>query len=78
MNQDLIAPDIFGVQSIVVPTDEPSGANVLAIDHTLLCPASAPRTAELLTQAGFSVIPVENGELAKAEAALTCCSLLVT
>jgi dimethylargininase len=78
VNGTLVAPDAFGVRSITVPVDEPAGANVLAIDNTVLCAANAPRTAELLANAGFSVIAVDNSELAKAEAALTCCSLLVS
>jgi dimethylargininase len=78
VNSALVSPDAFGVPSIAIPSDEPSGANVLAIGETLLCAASAPRTAELLVQAGFKVVAVENSELAKAEAALTCCSVLVS
>ena len=38
--------------------------------------ASAPRTADLLLSRGLNVRPIEISELQKAEAGLTCLSLL--
>jgi N-dimethylarginine dimethylaminohydrolase len=43
----------------------------------LLHGASHGRTRALLERLGFAVAPVDLGELAKAEGALSCCSLLV-
>jgi dimethylargininase len=56
---------------------EPYGANALSVAGTVLVPASAPRTRERLERRGLRVRAVDNSELAKAEAGLTCCSLIV-
>jgi dimethylargininase len=58
-----------------VPEGEP-GENVLLIGETVLVPANAPRTIALLEERGFAVMTVDVSELQKAEAALTCCSIL--
>ncbi|MCX6627437.1 MAG: arginine deiminase-related protein [Candidatus Solibacter sp.] len=63
-----------GMRMVDVP--EECGANVLAIGKTVLVPAAAPRTAELLRGLGWQVKPLDNSELMKAEGALTCCSLI--
>jgi dimethylargininase len=63
-----------GVRLVDVP--EERGANVLAIGETVLVPAAAPRTAELLIGLGRQVRILDNSELMKAEGALTCCSLI--
>ncbi len=65
-----------GMKLIDVP--EECGANVLAIGQTLLVAKAAPRTAERLEQLGWQVRLLDNSELAKAEGALTCCSLVFT
>ncbi len=63
-----------GMRLVDVP--EECGANVLAIGETVLVPAAAPRTAELLSGLGRQVRLIDNSELMKAEGALTCCSLI--
>jgi dimethylargininase len=55
---------------------EPFAANALLVDDTLVCPASAPRTRQRLVLAGCAVESVDMSELAKAEAGVTCCSLI--
>lgn len=64
------------VTVLTVPAEEPWAANCLRIGDRLLVPADAPRTATLLVKHGFSLRPVDIAELAKAEAGLTCCSIL--
>jgi dimethylargininase len=59
-----------------VHPDEPFAANVLLVDDTLVCPATGPRTRERLASSGFPVESVDVSELAKAEAGVTCCSLI--
>jgi len=61
---------------IAVDEDEPFGANALRIDHTLLYSSSYPRTRRLLERRGFHVETLDLDELEKAEAGVTCCSLL--
>jgi len=56
---------------------ESVGANVLIVDETVVCPAAAPATRERLEAAGYVTVAVDASELAKAEGALTCCSLLL-
>jgi dimethylargininase len=66
-----------GFAAVDVDPSEPSAANVVSIRRRVLAAAAYPRTAERLSRAGFDVTIVEADELAKAEGALTCCSLLV-
>ena len=60
---------------IDVPDEEPSAADVLPIGDTLLVPANFVRTCELLA-AVTRVRPIDVSELQKAEAGVTCMSLL--
>ena len=46
------------------------------VGDTVLFAADFPRTGERLSDAGFRTLPVDASELAKAEGALTCCSLI--
>lgn len=62
---------------LTVADDEPGAANVLAVRGALLCHSGFPRTAERLAAAGYAVRPIDISEFLKAEAALTCKSLLL-
>jgi dimethylargininase len=55
---------------------EPHAANALAISDTVILPLSFPKTRVLVESAGFHVTPLDISELQKAEAGLTCSSLL--
>ncbi len=66
-----------GMQLIAVDPSEPSAANVLRVAGVVLCAMSFPGTAHLLRDAGVNVRTVDVSELAKAEGALTCCSVIV-
>jgi dimethylargininase len=55
---------------------EPYAANVVRVAGALVYPDSFPRTRERLERLGFRVRTVDVGELAKAEGAVTCCSLI--
>jgi dimethylargininase len=68
--------DFHGFRLVDVHPDEPFAANTLRIDETIVCAAAAPRTLELLGARGFAVESVEVSELAKAEAGVSCCSLI--
>ena len=59
-----------------VAPGEGRGANVLEVGGSVIIPASFPRTAELLDREGLRVRPLDVSELMKAEAGVTCCSLL--
>ena len=62
---------------IAVDAREPFAANVLRIRESLVCAAAHPLTADVLRRRGYDVHLVDASELAKAEAGVTCCSLLV-
>lgn len=63
-------------EMIAVDPSEPFSANVLRIDGVILAMAEHPRTADLLGRRGYDVMPVTMGELLKAEAGVTCCSII--
>jgi len=56
---------------------EPPAANALCLPDRVIFPAAFPRTAERLVARGFRLKVVDASELAKAEGAVTCCSLIV-
>lgn len=76
-NPDWIDPAAFaGLDVVTVDPREPSAANVLRIGGGIVAPAAHPRTSGRLSR--FAAIhPVDVSELAKAEAGVTCCSVIV-
>jgi len=56
---------------------EPSGANVLCLDQTVVVPSSAPETAVQLRALNYQVRQIDVSELQKLEAGLTCMSVLL-
>ncbi len=64
------------LEVIEVHPDEPSAANVLQLADVTVVPAGCPRTRERLEKRGVVTCTVDMSELAKAEGALTCCSIL--
>lgn len=76
-NRQWINAGVFRDFRIIdVPRDEPCAANVLRIGDTVLIPASFSKTRKLLEDAGFNVMQLDISELQKAEAGLTCSSLI--
>jgi dimethylargininase len=61
---------------VEVAPDEPGAANILRIGDTALMPASFPHTGEILRGEGLDVRTVDISELMKAEAAVTCSSVI--
>lgn len=62
---------------IEVDPSEPLAGNCLPINGAILFPASFPKTQNRLEQRGYKLVTVDVSELAKAEGAVTCCSLIV-
>jgi dimethylargininase len=73
-----VDPASLGGGSVVgIDPDEPDAANVLRVGRDLVIARRGfPGTKARLERAGLQVIEVELDELAKAEGAVTCCSLL--
>jgi dimethylargininase len=61
---------------IDVADEEPAAANVLRIGETVLIPTAFPRTADSLRGIGLKILTVDISELMKAEAAITCSSVI--
>ena len=78
MNSDWIDASVFDDFNIIqTPSEEPWAANTIVIgDGVLLLSASFPRTRALLEQRGFDVRVTNISELEKAEAGLSCMSLI--
>jgi dimethylargininase len=55
---------------------EPAAANCVRAGDRLILPAGNPRSATLLRDRGFDVVEVDVSELQKAEAGVTCMSLI--
>lgn len=76
-NPDWVSAALFaGVEPVAVAVGEAHGANVLRVGPTLLTAADSPRTAERLSRRGFDVATLDISEMRKADAALTCMSLI--
>jgi dimethylargininase len=65
-----------GHHAIEVDPEEPFAANVLRVGNVVVCARAFPRTAARLDSAGIETRTLDVSELAKAEGALTCCSLM--
>lgn len=77
VNPEWIDPAVFGGRHIVsVAGDEPWGANAVRVDRTIIFPASAPGTQAIVAAQGFLTTAVDVSELQKAEAGVTCLSLV--
>lgn len=78
VNPDWLPADAFReFERVAVHPAEPAAANVLRLHDRLIVASAYPRTAERLAARGFRVVAVDAGELAKAEGAVTCCSVIV-
>lgn len=65
------------LERLEVDPSEPYAANVLRVRDAVIMPAAFPRTRAALEARGIRVLSVDVSELAKAEGAVTCCSLIV-
>ncbi len=65
-----------GMNFIEIDPSEPYAANAVLIGETIIYPTSFPKTQKKLEEAGIRTVTVDADELAKAEGAMTCCSLI--
>ena len=68
--------DFPKMKFIEVNPSEPYAANAVLVDDAIIYPSSFPKTQAKLQAAGIRMIIVDADELAKAEGAVTCCSLI--
>ena len=77
LNPVFVDPALFGdFELITIDSEEPGAANALTVKQTVIIPDCFPKTISLLERRGFKVAPVDVSELQKAEAGVTCCSLI--
>ncbi len=78
VNPAWVDPARFGGRSIIeVDPAESHAANALLLNGGIIYPVAFPRTRKLLRAREVIVHDIELSELAKAEGAVTCCSLIV-
>ena len=58
------------------PVEESAAANCVRAGNRIILPAGNPRTANMLRERGLNVVEVDVSELQKAEAGVTCMSLI--
>jgi len=77
VNQSWIDVEQFvGCELLDVPEEEPAAANALLLHNVVIVPTSFPKTRALLESRGLSVRALDLSELQKAEAGVTCTSLI--
>jgi dimethylargininase len=77
INPQWVSPDRFtGFRLVEIDPAEPYAANALAVGGRIIYPAAFPATRRRLEELGLTLRTVDVDELAKAEGAVTCCSLI--
>jgi dimethylargininase len=78
LNPEWISPAFFdGLDVIAIDPMEPFAANVVRVGNAVLTASAFSRTRRILEGRGIEVHVVDVSELAKAEGAVTCCSILL-
>ena len=78
VNPAWVDPNVLDARTLVaVDEGEAFGANTLTVQGVTLVSAAFPRTERRLREAGVATRALEVSELQKAEAALTCMSLIL-
>lgn len=66
-----------GLEVLDVAPEEPGAANVLRVEGLVIAHPGFPRTLDRITTLGYAIRTLDVSEFLKAEAALTCKSLLL-
>ncbi len=70
--------EVFAAYEVIdAEPGEPEGANVLSVNGRVFVAASAPRTRDLIARRGYDVAALDISEFEKAEAGLSCLSILI-
>ena len=78
INKNWVDTQLFrDFEWIEVDPAEPYAANCLPIGEAVIFPTSFPKTRAKLEERGYKVVTIDVSELAKAEGAVTCCSLII-
>lgn len=78
INRNWVDTEPFNDYTLIdVDPTEPYAANCLSVGDSIVYPTSFPKTRAKLEELGYKIVSVEVDELAKAEGAVTCCSLIL-
>jgi dimethylargininase len=78
INKNWVDTAVFTDYNLIeVDPSEPHAANCLPVGDSIIFPTPFPKTRSKLEEQGYKILPVEVDELAKAEGAVTCCSLIL-
>ncbi|MBI5295319.1 MAG: dimethylargininase [Chloroflexi bacterium] len=78
LNPAWIDASLFGkFEHVEVAPSEPMAANILVINGTGIYPTSFPETQARIEAHGTQLVTLDVSEIAKAEGAVTCCSLIL-
>jgi dimethylargininase len=64
-----------GYRVLHVAEGEEAAANSIRFNGLVICPAGFPRTAGMLSDAGYDVVQIDNTECAKLDGGMSCLSL---
>ena len=76
LNPSWMDPALFGMDFIEVHPVEPGAANAVFVKEKVIYPSGFPKTRQRLEARGIPLVLVDASEVAKAEGAVTCCSLI--
>ncbi len=77
INPSRVDPSHFAPwKTIDLDPSEPQAANALYLPNGTIYPSHFPKTEAILRAAGIALVIVDASETAKAEGAVTCCSLI--
>jgi dimethylargininase len=78
VNPRWIGREVFaGFECLDIDPEEHMAANALRVGDQVIYPKASPRTAERIARRGLRVALIDASELAKAEGAVTCCSVII-
>lgn len=77
VNSEWLTSDLLaGFRVLQSPIEESQATNVLRVGEVVCVQAGCPRTVDLIGQVAKCVETIDMSELQKAEAGLTCCSVI--
>ncbi len=78
LNPAWVEPAVFnGLHTVAIDPAEPFAANTVRVGGALIHPDAFTRTRAILERRGLRVHPLPADELAKAEAGVSCCSIIL-
>lgn len=78
INKNWVNANCFADFDLIhIDPSEPHAANCLPIGKSIIFPSAFPKTCAKLEKRGYNLVTVDVSELAKAEGAVTCCSLII-